>query len=137
MTAHTKACDANRLQNIASFRMPSASKSLAVVAPAWTFVVNSTTGLWGTVQSISKGIAWLSLLLTLWSAVAFAVHRHSSQDESTTCQVCVAAHSASPTNAAPTPKPVFRRVVAFRPRPTAAKQHLVAFALYVRPPPSV
>ena len=88
-------------------------------------------------QSISKRIAWLSLLLTLWSAFAFAVHRHSSQDESATCQVCVAAHSASPTNAAPAPKPVFRTVIAFRPQPSAAKQRLVAFALYIRPPPVV
>jgi hypothetical protein len=87
--------------------------------------------------SISKRIAWLSLLLTLWSALAFAVHHHSSQDESATCQVCVAAHSASPTNASPAPKPVFRRVIAFRPQPSSAKQLLVAFALYIRPPPVV
>jgi hypothetical protein len=89
------------------------------------------------VKSISKRIAWLSLLLTLWSALAFAVHHHSSQDESTTCQVCVAAHSASPATVLPSPKPVFRRVLQFRPQPTDAKQRLVAFALYVRPPPSV
>ena len=88
-------------------------------------------------QSISKRIAWLSLLLTLWSALAFAVHHHSSQDESATCQVCVAAHSASPTSASLTPKPVFRRVVRHRPKPAASKQLLVAFALYVRPPPAV
>jgi len=87
--------------------------------------------------SISKRIAWFALLLTLWSAVAFAMHRHSSQDESTTCQVCVAAHSASPSSASPTPKPVFRRVVPFRARATAAKQRLIAFALSVRPPPAV
>jgi hypothetical protein len=88
-------------------------------------------------QAISKRIAWLSLLLTLWSAVAFAVHHHSTQDESATCQVCVAAHSAAPTNASVAPKPVFRRVIRFRPKPTAAKQQLIAFALYVRPPPAV
>jgi hypothetical protein len=88
-------------------------------------------------QSISKRIAWLSLLLTLWSALAFAVHHHSSQDESTACQVCVAAHSASPTSASPTPRPVFRRIVRYRLKATAAKQWLVAFALYVRPPPAV
>ena len=88
-------------------------------------------------QSISKRIAWLSLLLTLWSALAFAVHHHSSQDESATCQVCIAAHSASPTNASPAPKPVFRRVLAFRPQPTDTKQQLIAFALYIRPPPVV
>ncbi len=88
-------------------------------------------------QSISKRIAWLSLLLTLWSALAFAVHHHSSQNESSTCQVCVAAHSASPTAASPAPKPIFRHVVHYRPKAIAAKQCLVAFALYVRPPPAV
>lgn len=88
-------------------------------------------------QSISKRIAWLSLLLTLWSALAFAVHHHSSQDESAACQVCIAAHSASPTNSSPAPKPVFRRVIRFRPQPSSAKQRLAAFALYIRPPPVV
>lgn len=88
-------------------------------------------------RSMSKRIVWLSLVLTLWAAFAFAVHRHSSGDESTTCQVCIAAHSASPTIISPPPKPVFRRVVPFRPRPASAKQRLVAFALYVRPPPAV
>ena len=89
-------------------------------------------------QSISKRIAWLSLLLTLWSATAFAVHHHSSQEESASCQLCIAAQSASPTHASPIPKPLFRRVViAFRPQPSAARQRLVAFALYTRPPPVV
>ncbi|MGD0988743.1 MAG: hypothetical protein ABR874_13090 [Candidatus Sulfotelmatobacter sp.] len=88
-------------------------------------------------RSISKRVAWLALALTIWSAFAFAVHRHSSQDESAACQVCVAAHSSSPTTAAPTPRPVFRRAVHYRPKPTSAKQWLSVFALYVRPPPSV
>ena len=87
--------------------------------------------------SISKRIAWLSLLLTLWSAMAFAVHHHSSQDESAACQVCIAAHSTSPTNSSPAPKPVFRSVLTFRPVPADAKQQLIAFALYIRPPPAV
>jgi hypothetical protein len=88
-------------------------------------------------QSISKRMAWLSLLLTLWSALAFAVHHHSSQDESAACQVCVAAHSASPTSVSPTPKPVFRRILSFRPQASVAKQRLIVFALYIRPPPFV
>ena len=88
-------------------------------------------------QSISKRIAWLSLLLTLWSALAFAVHHHSSQDESATCQVCVAAHSASPTAASPAPKPVFFASRCLPPKAIAAKQYLIAFALYIRPPPVV
>jgi hypothetical protein len=88
-------------------------------------------------QGFSKKIAWLSLLLTLWSAVAFAVHHHSSQDESDGCQICVTAHSASPASPALAPKPVFRQVTALRVHPAAAKHHLRIFALYVRPPPAV
>ncbi|MGA6983330.1 MAG: hypothetical protein WCC95_02035 [Candidatus Sulfotelmatobacter sp.] len=88
-------------------------------------------------QSISKKLAWLSLLLTLWSAVAFAVHHHSSQDESDGCQICVAAHSTSPASPSLAPKPVFRRMAAPLAQPTAAKYHLRIFALYVRPPPAV
>jgi hypothetical protein len=86
---------------------------------------------------ISKRVAWLSLLLTLWSALAFAMHHHSNADESASCQVCIAAHSATPVTASPAPKPVFRRLVAFRPQTAVAKQRLIAFALCVRPPPAV
>ncbi|MGA2387610.1 MAG: hypothetical protein ABSF97_01520 [Candidatus Sulfotelmatobacter sp.] len=88
-------------------------------------------------QSISKKIALLSLLLTLWSAVAFATHHHSSQDASDGCQICVAAHSASPATPSLAPKPIFRRVVTVRTQPAAAKYHLRVFALSVRPPPAV
>ncbi len=86
---------------------------------------------------ISKRIAWLSLLLTLWSALAFAMHHHANADESASCQVCIAAHSATPVIAAPTPKPVFCRLTEFRLQTAVAKQRLIAFALYVRPPPGV
>jgi hypothetical protein len=87
--------------------------------------------------SLSKRVAWLSLLLTLWSALAFVVHHHASQDESATCQVCAAAHSASPATAAPSPRPVIRKVLSPRLIPSAAKQRLAIFALSVRPPPSI
>jgi hypothetical protein len=86
-------------------------------------------------RSASKKISLLALLLTLWAAFAFAAHHHSSQDESASCQVCVAAHSASPAIAALAPKPVFRSVGIYRPRAAAAKQRLETFASYVRPPP--
>jgi hypothetical protein len=88
-------------------------------------------------RSISKRVAWLALALTIWSAFAFALHHHSTQDESAACQVCIAAHSASPANHSLAPKPVFRRVASFRPQTHGAKQHLTAFLLYVRPPPAV
>ncbi|MFY9905548.1 MAG: hypothetical protein WAK62_10410 [Terriglobales bacterium] len=86
-------------------------------------------------RSISKRIAWLSLLLTLWSAMAFAMHHHTDAGESASCQVCIAAHSTAPVVASPTPKPVLRRLVAFRLQTSVAKQRLIPFTLCVRPPP--
>jgi hypothetical protein len=86
-------------------------------------------------RSISRQIAWVALALTLWSAFAFAVHRHSGQDESAACQVCIAAHSASPASPSLAPRPVFRRIAKFRLQGRDAKQRIAIFALYVRPPP--
>jgi hypothetical protein len=85
----------------------------------------------------SKKIAFLCLLLTFWSALAFAAHHHSSATEAAKCTVCIAAHSASP-KANSTPRPErFVVVSSFRAEPISAKQRFAAFALSVRPPPSV
>ena len=47
-------------------------------------------------RSSVKCVALLCLLLTFWSAFAFAAHHHSKSTESAKCTVCVAAHSAAP-----------------------------------------
>ena len=88
-------------------------------------------------RSISKSIALMCLLLTLLSAVAFVAHHHSSAAEAAKCTVCVAAHSASPKTTSTLPNTAFVPIATFRPKPVSAKQRLVAFALCVRPPPSV
>jgi hypothetical protein len=85
----------------------------------------------------SKRIAWFCLLLTFWSAFAFFAHHHASANEAAKCAVCVAAHSAAPKATARLPKATFVRVSMFRAEPVSAKQHLVTFALSVRPPPAV
>jgi len=85
----------------------------------------------------SKRIAWFCLLLTFWSAFAFAAHHHSNANEAAKCTVCVAAHSAAPKATARVPKAMFVRVSTFRAEPVSAKQRLVTFALSVRPPPAV
>ncbi len=79
----------------------------------------------------------LCLLLTLWSAVAFAVHQHSSAAEAAKCTICIAAHSASPKVTTTLPKVLFVSASTFLPEPISAKQRVIAFALWVRPPPSV
>jgi len=88
-------------------------------------------------RSISKRIACLCLLLTLLSAIAFAVHQHANATEAAKCTVCIAAHSASPKATSAPLKARFVAVSTFRAEPVATKQFLIPFALYVRPPPSV
>jgi hypothetical protein len=87
-------------------------------------------------RSWSKRIAWLCLLLTLSAAYSLAAHNHSNSIDAAKCTVCVAAHSASPVTAARLPHAVFvpLRIISAA-EPVAAKQRLIAFALFVRPPP--
>ena len=86
-------------------------------------------------RSISKRIACLCIVLTFWSAFAFATHHHSSATEAATCTVCVAAHSASPKAPSTLTRTTFVVVSTFRPQTVSAKQRLITFALCVRPPP--
>lgn len=95
--------------------------------------IHEVTGL----RSNLKRIAWLCLLLTFASALAFAWHHHSNKTESAKCTVCVAAHSAAPKATAKLPNATFVPVATFRAESVSAKQCLVAFALNVRPPPAI
>jgi hypothetical protein len=111
----------------------------SLVAFIWRFGIDSNEVFVGLafMRSISKRIACLCVLLTFWSAIAFATHQHLSPTESSTCTVCIAAHSASPQTATVLPTVMFVSVSTFRPEPVSAKQRLTVFVLCVRPPPSV
>jgi hypothetical protein len=86
-------------------------------------------------RSRLKLTAWLCLLLTVWSAGAFIAHHHSNATESVKCTVCVAAHSAAPKAIAVLVNTTFLSIAVFRPQTVTCQQFLLAFALYVRPPP--
>jgi hypothetical protein len=88
-------------------------------------------------RSISKTVAFVCIVLTFWSAIAFITHQHSSTTEAAKCTVCVAAHSASPKVRSAPLNTRFVPVATLRLEPVSAKQRLIAFALSVRPPPSV
>jgi hypothetical protein len=88
-------------------------------------------------RSISKKVALVCLLLTVWSAVGLAAHHHSSTTESARCSVCVTAHSAAPKAVAALPQATFVYASAPVLDTVSALQRLISFALRVRPPPSV
>lgn len=85
---------------------------------------------------LSKRVAWLCVVLTLWSALAFAVHHHADGEDSAHCPICVAALTASPAQPALAPRVTMLAVSTVETAPDiAAKQRVAAFALTVRPPP--
>ncbi len=86
-------------------------------------------------RSFSKPVAWFCLLLMFGSAWVVAVHNHADEAKAASCQVCIAAHSATPATALPTAKPIFWRLFAVVLEISDAKQRLLAFALVIRPPP--
>jgi hypothetical protein len=88
-------------------------------------------------RSISRGLAFVCLLLTIWSAIAFVAHQHSSATEAAKCTVCVAAHSASPKPTSNLQKAAFVALSTIQAQPVSAKHRLAAFALSIRPPPEV
>jgi hypothetical protein len=79
----------------------------------------------------------MCLMLTFWSAIAFAAHHHSDSTDAAKCTVCVAALSAAPKATASLLKAKFIPVSTFLPEPVPAVQSSVAFALSVRPPPAI
>ena len=89
------------------------------------------------VRSIVKYAAVMCLLLTFWSAIAFAAHHHSNRTEAAKCTICVAAHTAAPKTTASLLKAKFTPISTFLPEPVFAAQSFVAFALSVRPPPAI
>lgn len=88
-------------------------------------------------RSISKKVAVVCLLLTVWSAVALAAHHHSSATDETRCSVCVTSHSAAPKAVAPLPQAAFVAVSAPVQDTISSHQRLICSALSVRPPPGV
>jgi len=84
-----------------------------------------------------RRIACICLLLTLWSAAAFAAHMHADAADEAHCTLCVAAHTASPASPAVLLfiAALFLSILLLEPV-TASRQRLAVFALSVRPPPS-
>lgn len=89
-------------------------------------------------RPVLKPIAWVCISLMLVAAYGFAAHQHFSSSDEAQCTICVLAHSASPAAASTLRNPVLVLVrLAVTGEPASAKQHLIAFALSVRPPPGV
>jgi len=88
-------------------------------------------------RPLYKAIAGLCLALTLWSAGALATHHHSGSNESLTCQICIAANSATPSVACSQPAPTFVQISVVLTRPDSAPRRFLAFAISNRPPPVV
>src|SRR5579872_439717 len=80
---------------------------------------------------------WLCLLLTVCSAFALVLHRHSDATDAAKCTICIAAHSTAFKAKSALQNTSFVVVLCVRENPVAAHQTLTVFALLVCPPPYV
>jgi len=81
--------------------------------------------------------AWLCLSLMLWTVAAESTHNHPNRTESSSCSICVAAHSASPAAISGHSAPVFAALGLFHEEDLVAKARLDFSDLGIRGPPAV
>jgi hypothetical protein len=84
-----------------------------------------------------RWLAWLCLSLMLWTAVAESTHNHPNQTESSSCSICVAAHTTTPTPICDHARPVFAAVGLLKEEEVIAIARLSVFDLGIRGPPAV
>jgi hypothetical protein len=85
----------------------------------------------------SRWLTWLCLSLMLWTAVAESTHNHPNKTESTSCSICVVAHSTAPTTSSNQARPVFAAVGLLQEEEVIANARLSLFELGSRGPPAV
>jgi hypothetical protein len=80
--------------------------------------------------------AWLCLSLIFWTAAAESTHSHPNLAQASSCSVCVAAHSSSPTASSTHAQPVFATIGVLRDEEVLAKAEFDASSLGIRGPPA-
>jgi hypothetical protein len=73
----------------------------------------------------------------LWTAVVESTHNHAKSTESSSCQICMVAHSASPAVSSHQARPVLEAVELLQEEEVIAKARLNVFDLGIRGPPAV
>lgn len=81
--------------------------------------------------------AWLCLSLMLWTVAAESTHHHPNRIASSSCSICVVAHSANPAVSSGNSAPVFAALGLFHEEDIVAKARLDFFDLGIRGPPAV
>jgi len=79
--------------------------------------------------------ALVCLSLLLWTVAAESTHNHASQTESTSCTICLAAHTASPAPTSTPTTPVFAAIGVAHEEAVVAKARLDSSDLGIRGPP--
>jgi hypothetical protein len=78
--------------------------------------------------------AWLCLSLMLWTVLAEPTHNHPNRVQSSSCSICMLAHSASPVSTSPA-RPIFSAIGLPGEEKILAEARLEGFELVIRGPP--
>jgi len=85
----------------------------------------------------SRWLTWLCLSLMLWTAVAESTHTHPNQSESSSCSICVMAHSTVPTASPHQARPIFTMVGLMQEEQVLPKAQFAVSRFVIRGPPAV
>jgi len=84
-----------------------------------------------------KWLAWLCLSLMVWTVAAESVHHHPNQTDSSSCLICVVAHSANPAPNSADTTPAFAAVGLLQEEAVVASVWLEFSDLGNRGPPTM
>jgi hypothetical protein len=88
-------------------------------------------------KACSRWVVWLCLSLMLWTAVAESTHNHANKTESSSCSICVAAHSTTPAPSLNDVRPVFTAISRLQEEDVIADARLSVCESGIRGPPAV
>jgi hypothetical protein len=71
----------------------------------------------------------------LWTALAESTHSHPKQTDSSSCSICIVAHSTTPAPSSNHAKPLFVTVDLLHEPELVAQSHLNVIDLGIRGPP--
>lgn len=88
-------------------------------------------------RSVTRWSVWLCLSLMLWTVAVESTHNHPNKTESSSCSICVVAHSTRPTASSNQARPVFATIGLLQEEEVIAQARLGVFELGIRGPPTV
>ena len=105
---------------------------------SWKSLIRKRKSFLGSIMRLwVRWAVWLALSLMLWTVAAESTHNHPNQNESSSCSICVVAHSTRPTINSSQATPVFAAVATLHVDDVVARTRFDFSDAGIRGPPAL